>query len=419
MRALGSIVCVLAVMAAGAVKAQEASPDRAALFDSLDQMVRSQYYDPHFNGRDWPAISARYRGRLGEVRSDAEFQRLGQGMLNELGVSHVVLHAPGQGGSGMGLGARLERLQGAMVVVDIDPASAARGAGLRVGDRILNPERIAGPPDEPARLDVEHCDGRRASLSAPRETAYWPPRERTMSWSSIRRGDGRSVGYLRADRFNDDGVELIDAAMAALSETDGLIIDVRQNSGGNASALRLVSYFADAGPGVVLLSRSFLEALDGPLEAADLADVHRAPRAYTTEAVFQAVTEGQGAVILMTEDLGDTRYRNPVVVLIGPETGSAAEGFAWGMRRGSDAVLIGRESAGALLSSERFDLIDGWAVTLPVHGIWGADGEDFGDRAVPPHVETTWTRDAVCRGEDPDLETAIRTLEKTWAERSA
>ena len=140
----------------------------------------------------------------------------------------------------------------------------------------------------------------------------------------------------------------------------------------------------------------------------------RVSRAYTTEAIFAAVAEGDGAVMLMIEDLGERRYRKPVVILIGPETGSAAEGFAWGAREQTDAVLIGRETAGALLSSQSFDLPDGWRLTIPVHGNWGPDGRDFGDRKVPPHIATTLTRDAVCRGDDVDLSHATRALEEAW-----
>lgn len=404
---------VSALLAAGAATAQ--TRDYGAVFDALDQAVRTHYYDPHFGGRNWPGIRDRSRARLGEVRTDADFQRLTQVMLSELGVSHTAVHLPGQARGTMGLGALWEDIDGQRVIVDIDPASGARAAGLRIGDRILDPSAIRGPRDQPARLEVERCDGRSEILSIPRESAYWPPRQKTISWSALRRGDGRSVGYIRADRFEDDGAELIDAAMSTLKTTDGLLIDLRNNSGGNASALRLLAYFAPAGPGMALLSRAFLETLDGPVRASDLAAVHRVERAYSDAAVFQAVTEGRGAVMLMVEEIGDLRYDRPVVVLIGPETASAAEGFAWGARHQTDAVLVGRPSAGALLSSDRMDLPEGWAVTLPVHGIWGADGRDYGDQSVPPHVQTVRSRESVCRGEDADLAAAIRALEAAWA----
>lgn len=406
-----SLLCMLSALAGGhAVQAQ----DYGRIFEAADRTVQENFYDPYFGGRDWSAIVDRRRAELPGVSSDAEFRQLVQSMLGELGVSHVLIQAPGTSWPTMGLGARWEMIDGEAIVIDIDPASAARAAGLRIGDRIIDPSLIRGPRQEPARLDIERCDGSVVPLSLPRESAYWPPRERTISWSLLRRGDGRSVGYLRADRFGDDAAELIDAAMDTLGSTDGLIIDIRNNSGGNASALRLLGYFTDPGPGIALLSRPFLETLDGPVEAEDLTGILRVSRAYTTEAIFAAVAEGDGAVMLMIEDLGERRYRKPVVILIGPETGSAAEGFAWGAREQTDAVLIGRETAGALLSSQSFDLPDGWRLTIPVHGNWGPDGRDFGDRKVPPHIATTLTRDAVCRGDDVDLSQATRALEEAW-----
>ena len=406
-------LCIFAIFGSPA-----AANEYQNVFNELDRIVREKFYDPHFGGRDWAEIAARYRSQLDRVTTDAEFQKLGQSMLNELGVSHVVVHLPGEKRPTMGLAARWEMIDDVPVIVDIDPASSARAAGLRIGDRILNPSAIRGPRQEPALLEVERCDATTESLSIPRESAYWPPRERTISWSVLRRGDGRSVGYIRADRFGDDAAELIDAAMETVGKTDGLVIDIRNNSGGNTSALRLLGYFTGPGPGVALISRPFLETLDGPVEANDLASIHRVSRAYTTEAVFDAVSQGKGAVMLMIEDLGERRYDKPVTILIGPETGSAAEGFAWGAREQSSAILIGRNTAGALLSSERFDLPNGWRVTLPVHGNWGPDGRDYGDQPVLPHVATILTREAICRNEDADLTVAIEALEDAWLSAS-
>lgn len=408
---------VMLAIGLSCVSSVAAAQDYNKIFEALDETVRTQFYDPHFGGRDWASISTRYRKAMIEAKSDDEFQRLGQQMLKELGVSHVGLHLPGATAPNMGLAVLTDTIDGAQIVVDIDPASGARAAGLQIGDRILEPAAIRGPREQPARLDVERCDGSRIALSVPRESAYWPPRERTISWSVLRRGDGRSVGYLRADRFGDDAAELIDAAMENLGKTDGLLIDIRNNSGGNASALRLLAYFGKPGPGVALLSRPFLEKLNGPVQEKDLKNIHRATGAYTTEAIFDAVREGHGATMLMIENIGERRYDKPVVILIGPETGSAAEGFAWGAKEQTEAILVGRATAGALLSSERFDLPGGWRVTLPVHGNWGPDGHDYGDQPVPPSIAIARTREAICRGDDADLAAGVSALEEQWQRR--
>jgi carboxyl-terminal processing protease len=93
----------------------------------------------------------------------------------------------------------------------------------------------------------------------------------------------------------------------------------------------------------------------------------------------EALSKGGGAATFYLEDLGDKRYRSPVVVLLGPGAGSAAEGFAWGMKSWSDARLVGAPTAGAILSGEDFDIAPGWGLTVPVAGHWSATGEDLNE----------------------------------------
>lgn len=243
-----------------------------------------------------------------------------------------------------------------------------------------------------------------------REGAFWPPARPGLRWSILDAGSGHRIAYLEVNRFDDGAAQLIDQAMQELGGTTGLIIDIRENSGGNTSALRLNSYFADEQPAVVLMSRPYLQRLGTALNERVTRAVPRVQGAYTTEAVFAAVERGGGAAAFWTEDVGERRYRAPVVVLIGENTGSAAEGFAWFMRTRTEARLVGRRSAGALLSGESFDLGDGWSVTVPVHGLWSPEGEDYGDRPVPPHIPVEWSRESLCAGRDPDVESALDLL---------
>jgi carboxyl-terminal processing protease len=228
-----------------------------------------------------------------------------------------------------------------------------------------------------------------------------------------------SIGYLSIGRFDDGAAELADRAMSQLMETQALIIDLRSNSGGNASALRLASYFGNgAEPAVILFARSYLEELGRPVREADVLAAPRIDAAYTDEAVFEAISANGGGAAFWTEDI-PRKYERPVYVLIGEETGSAAEGFAWYMRERTHATLIGRVTAGALLSSETFEIGEGWSVVVPVHGLWGTDGTDYGDRAVPPDKKVAWTRDDFCGGRDPDVETTLSLAMGEQGERTS
>lgn len=155
MRLKALVVCG-SVLLSGTACAQ--TTDYMSVFDALDEAVRVNYYDPHFGGRDWPEISARYRARLNQVETDTDFQALGQGMLNELGVSHVVVHLPGQNRPTMGLGARWEIIDDYPVILEIDPAS-----GGRAGPFTPLPSEETDPWHRPEHFPYGTASGRQSS----------------------------------------------------------------------------------------------------------------------------------------------------------------------------------------------------------------------------------------------------------------
>ncbi|MBU1378205.1 MAG: hypothetical protein KKE02_12345 [Alphaproteobacteria bacterium] len=390
--------------------AEPAPPTYGALFEQVWKSVDDSFYDPTFHGQDWTAIGARYRARLGQVRDDAAFARLAKAMLDELKVSHLYLSPPAASVNrrGVGIGALMETIGKDEVVVHVAPLGDAQRQGLRVGDRIANPEALRGALGEPATLQVVGCDGTRRTLSIRHEQAAWPARHPGFEWRKLGVRPGVKLGYIRIDRFDDGAADLADQAMADLADTQGLVIDVRSNTGGNMSGLRLASYFSgESRAAVALLGRSYLAPLGRGATAADLAKLPPVRGAYTDEAVFAAVKAGQGAAVFHSDDLGPKRYKGKVVVVTSGETASAGEGFALMMRDLAGAKLIGRATAGYLLSSDVFPLAGGWRLTVPVDGVWAPDGRDYADKPIAPDVTLPRTAADVCRADDADLAKAV------------
>jgi carboxyl-terminal processing protease len=412
MKGLAGLVAAAAVLFGGSAAAAEAA--YGEVFDAAWRAIDENFYDPDFHGVDWAAVGARYRAQLPAVHDDAGLRRLLAAMLAELKTSHTYVSPPGGSPAiRWDVAAAFAEMEGRWTAIEVAPLGDARRQGLRPGDRLAgDPAALRGAPGTTASLAVEGCDGRRRTLSVRRERWSWPPEHPGWRWSRLSPAAGRSVGYLRVDRFDDGAAALADAAMAELADTEGLIIDLRGNSGGNISALRLASYFAPPGerPAVALLARPYLTALGRRPMAQDVAAGPKVVGAYTDEAVFRAVSDHGGAAVFYTEALDGRRYAKPVVVLIGPDTGSAAEGFAWTLRLNGGARFVGRPTAGALLSGETLDLPGGWRLTLPVHGLWGPDGRDFGDQAIAPDVSVAPTRADLCAGRDPELATALDLL---------
>ena len=406
-----AVVAVSIVLATTSAAAQSVAEKRAEVFDAVVKTVSEQFYDPAFHGVDWAGVHARYRARLGEVADDASLERLITQLLSELKSSHLHVYRLTPGSADVGLGARIEPIDGIDTVLELAPLSDARAKGLRPGDRIVGGIAAhGGIAGSVADVPVQRCDGKIAQLKIRRERWQFPEEHPGWRWARIRVAPDKVIGYIRADRFDNGAAELADQAMNELGRTQGLVIDIRANSGGNISAMRLASYFIDGGPGFALLSRSYLQGLGRPVTAADLAQAPKVIGRYRGEDVGEALSKGGGAAVFHIENLGAKRYRAPVVVLIGPGTGSAAEGFAWGMKTWSNARLVGAPTAGAILSGEDFDVAPGWSLTVPTAGHWSLSGENLNDKAVTPHELVRGTQADLCSGHDRGAERAMAIL---------
>ena len=407
--------CILAlclvIASSPLLHAQTSSkPSYQELFDVVWSTINENFYDPSFAGVNWKAIREKYAAEIGKIHEDTSFIDLVYRMMGELHASHLELY-PSRAPQ-MSIGIRTWQLDGKRIITSVAPASDAQKQGLRAGDMLLDqPRQLGGLIGTVTTVHVQGCDGRDRTLQVTRENPWWPPEHPSLRWKTIEQAAGRRIGYIKASRFDDDAAPLIDAAMDALKDTYGLIIDLRDDSGGNISSIRLASYFLPGSQmAVALLSRPFLERLGSAPEQLDLAGIAHVTGAYTNRAIFEAMKNNHGGAAFDTEDLMARRYRGRVILLINRGTGSASEGFAWMLKNKKNITLVGRTTAGVILGSETFDLPGGWILTVPTHAAWGPDGKRYVDQPVAPDVEVKWTRQDFCDQRDPDMAKALDLL---------
>jgi len=163
-----------------------------------------------------------------------------------------------------------------------------------------------------------------------------------------------NIGYLNFFAFGDPGpfAEKLAAAMQLVHDTQSLIVDLRECHGGNTDAVTLAeSYLVPANT----------HLLDMYTRATD-----------TTERAIAAA------------DLAGPRYGadKPVFVLIGEDTASGCEAFAYAMQAQKRATVIGANSAGAAYFGDPRRLTDHFMAFVPVgrpidpitHGDWEGTG---------------------------------------------
>lgn len=177
-----------------------------------------------------------------------------------------------------------------------------------------------------------------------------------------------NIGYLQLDQFAhfdfDDAQaparKAIDAALAQLSATDSMIVDVRNNHGGSP---HMVGYLVSA----------FVAASADPYN-----------RFHTRTRTFSEAPAKRYA---------HPRTDVPLYVLINAKTGSAAESFAYTLKSAGRATVIGQPSAGAANPGGIIDIGDGFSVFVsngtPINPNTGGNWEATGvapDVAVAPET---------------------------------
>jgi carboxyl-terminal processing protease len=377
--------CAAAAASVSAPAFAAEPPSSVVLADDFDEFWRTFderycYFDE--KRADWARVRAAYRPRALAARSREDFARVLVRACAELYDPHTHLADAPDGTARFPLFDLLVERRGADVcIAEIKDDSSARDAGLRIGEYVLavdgapiaraiaeraptcltGPDpmadwyainsAVAGGRGMPRTLIVRGADGAARSVSLPLKQMPDTPNVESRLLA-----DG--LGYVRIRTFADVAVvDAFDAALASLPSSRGLIIDVRDNGGG------------DTAVGRPIMGRFITE---------------RRPYA------FMRRREGRGLSAHWTEYVdprGPFTYDKPVVVLANHWSASMAEGFPMGMRDIGRARIVGTRmlGVGAAVFNLRLDLtgVDVQYSAEPVY-----DTNDAPRAQLRPDVET-------------------------------
>ena len=199
-----------------------------------------------------------------------------------------------------------------------------------------------------------------------------------------------NIGYLYLPDFTDwtSYDELPSEAkstMHALKETDGLVIDLRNNDGGSAIyAQALAAYFTQQR---FLWHQSINKTGPEPNDFDQPYSWYLNPPS-------------------------DYFYNQPVVVLTSRYTVSAGERFVLAMKELQNARVIGQRTAGTQGSVMGFEMLNGWWFTLTFEKILDASGKNWDYVGIPPDLEVNTTVSQFPENKDPILELAMQEIKR-------
>lgn len=376
---------------------------RMELFEEVWRLVRDRYVYPDFRGLDWDAIRAEFEPQVRAAEDPTVFYALIQTMIDRLGDEHSRFDTPQEVAEEEarysntfqygGIGALVRTVDEGGLIIQLAENGPAEQAGIQPRDVIVAVNGIpftdttAFGPDGPIGV-VRGPAGTSVTLTV--QSPGQLPRDLTIirqiipenAYSEVEgfRIPGTDVGLVRIGTFNQAELDIqvrerINVLLNA-GPLDGLILDVRENSGGRLDLLmRTLSLFLNGGTIGRTESR--------------------------TEVFEQRVPSGQTL---------DGLRNVPIVVLTSDGTASAAEMFAGGLQARGRAKIVGVPSAGNTENLLGHTLSDNSRLWLAERVYRLPDGGLIEGRGVQPDriIEAEWWRYEPA--DDPQIQAAIEIM---------
>jgi C-terminal processing protease CtpA/Prc len=369
---------------------------------------------------DWESLYVSYLPKVRAAKSTYEYYRLLEELCAKVGDSHTNVYHPRELVGSVGIHTRL--IEDRLLVIDVwDPELRSQKivAGMeiveidgeparRYGDRNVAPYQsastrqdlevrtfeyflLAGPSHEPVRLTLEAASGERLTATVRRksfdELGPLAPKPPGFEFRVL----SGNVGYVALNSFEDASVagEFL-AAFGEIAKTEALILDIRNNGGGNSGVgMRILATLIDK---------------PEPLTPWQTRDYRP---------IFRAWGRPVGMLSLPGFDLApddELHYSKPVIVLTSPRTFSAAEDFLVAFDQSRRGTIVGEPSAGSTGQPLSFKLPGGGSGRVCTWRGTYADGKEFLGVGVQPQKRVVPTLRDFRAWKDTVLDAALAGL---------
>ena len=242
------------------------------IFMDVWRQIRDFFFDPNLHGKDWGAIRGKYEPLIPHVGSRSDLNDLIGKMIGELGVSHEYILDDGDPGRkssdvkiGVGLlGADMEPdrksgcwrfrhiVRGANWSRRLRNPLEAPDARIQQGDYLLAIDGVSIRTDRNVLECLVDKAGKKVSLTVGSkpdtagsrivwvETLRDETAVRRFEWKednyrNVRTLSNDRIGYMHLSDMDETGIQEFEQGFRAERFRDGLIVDVRNNTGGFAS----------------------------------------------------------------------------------------------------------------------------------------------------------------------------------------
>ncbi len=370
----------------------------AEMFDDAWRTMKYRFYDPQMHGMNWDSLRLKYRPLVDYVGDRQELLNIVNEMIGELNASHTGAAPPPRGAAGgvstghLGVDLEADSAAGRYRVTHVYENGPADKDWVRVsvGDYLIaiNGKQVRAGDNYWQLLNNRL--NRKSEISfnnKSSEDGAWVTRIETINtgaygqlryerWVKERRQkvdelSGGRIGYLHIQAMNQPSLRKFEKEIREFRNKEALVIDQRWNVGGNIEQELLA----------ILVQRQY--------------QIWQ-PRG--TEAVGRPFAA----------------FFGPKIVLQNWRSGSNAEMFPAGFRALGLGKVVGTPTAGAVIGTGSYSLIDGSTVRTPGVGVFLADPKrtNMENYGVQPDMLVDNLPADTLAGRDRQLEVAVEELMK-------
>lgn len=364
---------------------------------------RDYFYDKNMAGVDWKAVGAKYAAMLPSVNHRADLSYIFGQMIGELGTGHAYVQGPGDIGPApfarvtVGtLAADYEMKDGGVMIKKIVKGFAYReetqtplgmpGVGVKEGEFLvaidgkpltstIHPNQLLlGKVGKLVTLSINSKPGMEGSRKVRVRPIATDQRARYEEFiegnrQMVAKLSGGRIGYMHIQNTAAEGSSDFVRGYWSQSDKDAMIVDERWNGGGY-----IQPWFVET------LNRK-KRAMIQPRNGADQ------PEAQTIE--------------------------GPMAMLVNGYAGSGGDFFPYMFKQSKRGQIIGKRTWGGLVGiSGGYSLVDGGSLTAPTFSIYNPDTNEViaENTGVDPDMDIDMRPDLVAKGQDPQLEAAVKHL---------
>jgi len=373
---------------------RQLSGEFAQIFAEAWARLEENYYDEKFHGLDWKKTRDRYSAFLPYVNNRSDLRVLMNDMLGELNSSH-------QGFSTFGEDEAVQlsnrTMETGILFEENDPykvkqivarsAADKKGLDIRPGDMLM---KVDDDPvdrtrdrnfyftrpslDKEIELEFSRNGNRYEVKLHPQPTLFTNLYDEWID-NNRKRITEKSKGRIAYSCMKNMGTGELDKFIIDMTQEltgkDGLILDIRYNTGGNVhdEVLKFLS------------QRSYLQ---------------------------WKYREGK-----MAPQGNFTPADKPIILLTNEQSLSDAEMTANGFKTLKLGKIVGNETYHWIIFTSGAGLVDGSFIRLPSWGCYTLDGKDLEATGVQPDIKVINTFEDKINGKDPQLDRAVEEILKS------